>query len=273
MTEGQKQIGRNEHQARAANELVSIEGERTLLVGDDRLAVLCECGDASCHDPLVMSVDEYEGIRSHPSRFAVIRGHEFPEAENVVVDHDEYMIVEKFGDAGTIADATDPRHHLKTCRVVIVDDTTEIRYLLKMLLAIEISCTIVGEAGNGATAIEVVDALQPEVVVLDLEMPTMDGWHALPHLRRVSPTSHVIVFSGAQMDARLEKRLKNLGADRFVPKGGDPTIIIDAIRDVSLGGRDRRFAEDESPGGGRSPGADARSGPGRREGDIHEPGG
>jgi DNA-binding NarL/FixJ family response regulator len=118
-----------------------------------------------------------------------------------------------------------------------------------MLLAVEPSCTVVGEAGNGAEAIEVVDATQPELVVLDLEMPTMDGWHALPHLRRVAPSTHIIVFSSTEVDPRLEKRMINLGADRFVRKGGNPSLIVNAVRDIALGGRARFF--DDNSGVGR----------------------
>ncbi|MCW2949862.1 MAG: putative two-component system response regulator [Thermoleophilia bacterium] len=195
-----------------------------------------------------MSVDDYEEIRSEPDHFAVLVGHEILDAERVIAERESYLIVEKYGDAGRVATAGDPRNHLKTCRVVVIDDTPEIRYLLKMLLAIEPSCTVVGEAGNGAEGIDVVDQTKPELVVLDLEMPTMDGWHALPHLRRVSPTTHIIVFSSTETDARMEKRLRNLGADRIVKKGGDPNIIMDAIRDIALGGRDRTFDGGERAG-------------------------
>lgn len=243
MTERQKQVGRNENEARTANEVVSVTGEKARLQGHETLAVLCECGDSDCHEPVEMTVDEYEEIRSEPAHFAVLSGHEILDCERVLATHPGFLVVEKFGAAGEIAGASDPRHKLTTCRIVVVDDIPEIRYLLKMLLAIEPSCTVVGEAGNGAEAIEVVDALQPEVVVLDLEMPVMDGWHALPHLRRVSPTSNIIVFSSSEMDARLEKRLSNLGADRFVRKGGDPSIIMTAVREVALSGRDRQFPD------------------------------
>ncbi|MCW2971759.1 MAG: putative two-component system response regulator [Thermoleophilia bacterium] len=263
MSEHQKQIGRNEHDARASNELVSVQGERAALSGDSELAVLCECGDASCHKPLVMTVDQYEEIRAEPAQFAVLVGHEMPTAEDVVATRDGYLIVRKHGDAGVIANAGDPRNHLKTCRVVLVDDIPEIRFLLKMLLAAEPSCEVVGEASNGAEAIEVVDRTRPELVVLDLEMPVMDGWHALPHLRRVAPTSHIVVFSSAAIDGRLEKRLTNLGASRFVRKGGDPAIVIQAIREVAQAGRDRTFATAGEGGRTAGTGADV----GRREGD------
>jgi len=260
MSEHEKQVGRNEHEARASNELVSVEGEQADVAGPATLAVQCECGDRSCHEQLSMTVSEYEEIRSESAHFAVLAGHELLDCERVVAAHDGYLIVEKFGDAGRVADASDPRDHLKTFRVVIVDDIPEIRYLLKMLLAIEPSCTVVGEASNGAEAIEVIDSTRPELVVLDLEMPVMDGWHALPHLRRVSPTTHIIVFSSTVVDARLEKRLTNLGADRFVPKGGDPTIVMEAIRDIALSGRDRSFSDNNGDGRDPEPAASATNG-------------
>ncbi|MCW2955438.1 MAG: hypothetical protein JWO69_307, partial [Thermoleophilia bacterium] len=161
MTESQKQVGQNEHEARAANEIVSVEGERDRVPGHGALAVLCECGDRECHLPLAMSVDDYEEIRSEPDYFAVLDGHEIPDAEHIVERRDDYLIVQKYGDAGRVATAGDPRNHLKTCRVVVIDDIPEIRYLLKMLLAVEPSCTVVGEASNGAEGIEVVDRTKP----------------------------------------------------------------------------------------------------------------
>lgn len=248
VSERQKQVGRNENEARAANEVVSVDGEQANLGGHETLAVLCECGDSHCHKPLVMTVDQYEAIRGEPAQFAVIDGHEILDCERVIATHDGYLVVEKFGDAGQVASDADPRNSLTTCRVVVVDDIPEIRFLLKMLLAVEPSCVLVGEAGNGAQALEVVERTQPEVLILDLEMPVLDGWHALPHLRRASPTTNIIVFSSTEVDARMEKRLRNLGANRFVRKGGDPIVIMEAIRDVALSGREREFADDTDSG-------------------------
>lgn len=244
MTERQKQVGRNENEARTANEIVSVDGEQANLQGHETLAVLCECGDPKCHEPVGMTVDQYEEIRSEPAHFAVIEGHEILDCERIVRTHEGYLVVEKFGDAGDVASESDPRNRQVTCRLVVVDDIPEIRYLLKMLLALEPSCTVVGEASNGAEAIEIVEKTQPEVVVLDLEMPILDGWHALPQLRRVAPTSNIIVFSSTEIDTRLEKRLTNLGATRFVRKGGDPSLIVEAIREVAQSGRDRKFSGD-----------------------------
>lgn len=243
MTERQKQVGHVENDARAANEVVSVDGEEANLAGSARLAVLCECGDASCHDPLNMTVDEYETIRSHPKQFAVLVGHEIPDCEKITSAHEGYLVVEKFGDAGGVAGSEDPRNTLTPCRVVIVDDTPEIVYLLRIVLSMETSCTVVGDAENGALGIDLVAELQPEVIVLDLEMPVMSGWDALPELRRIAPTSHIIVFSSAPIDARLEKRLLNLGASRFLPKGGDPSVLSAAIREVATSGRDREFSD------------------------------
>ncbi|MCW2927118.1 MAG: hypothetical protein JWM86_1086 [Thermoleophilia bacterium] len=245
MSERQKQVGHVESDARAANEVISVDGEEANLAGSALLAVLCECGDAKCNEPLTMTVDEYEDIRAHPSHFAVLVGHEMLDCERISMAHEGYLVVEKFGDAGDVADASDPRFSLKPCRVVIVDDTPEIIYLLRIVLSMEPSCTVVGDAEDGAEALTVVERLQPEVIVLDLEMPVMDGWHALPLLRRMAPTSHIIVFSSAHLDARQHKRLVNLGSDRFIPKGGDPSVLASAIREVATSGRDRQFAPGE----------------------------
>lgn len=240
MTERQKQVGRNENDARTANEAVSADDSS----GTSTLSVVCECGNEKCDKPIEMSVDEYEVIRSEPAHFAVLDGHEILDCERVIASYDRYLVVEKFGDAGDVASEADPRNKLTTCRVVVVDDIPEIRYLLTMLLALEPSCTVVGEASNGLEAVRIVNELQPEVVVLDLEMPVMNGWEALPLLRGASPTTNIVVFTSAEVDGRMEKRLRNLGADRYVRKGGDPTIIVSAVTDVATSGRDRMFSAD-----------------------------
>jgi CheY-like chemotaxis protein len=242
MTREQEEIGRIENEARFSNETVSVAGEDAHLIGKDALAILCECGDRSCHEPLVMNVDEYEQIRSQPAQFAVIAGHELPIAERVVVRHEHYLIVEKYGAAGMVADAADPRNHLKTCRVVVVDEVPEVRQLLTLLIAAEPSCMLVGEASDAEEAVELVMRTQPEIVVMDLGPDTMEGWQTLYYLCRSSPTTHVIVYSSAAIDVTLEKRLVNIGADRIVRKTGDPGAIMHALRDVALSGRDRSFS-------------------------------
>src|SRR2546423_12928653 len=70
---------------------------------------VCECADDTCVERFVMTVDAYEKIRAHPARFPVLPGHEVPGVERVVERHEGYFVVEKLGEAKTIATSLDPR--------------------------------------------------------------------------------------------------------------------------------------------------------------------
>src|SRR5438105_4531011 len=71
---------------------------------------LCECGDASCSDPVTMTGAEYEIVRAEGTHFVLAANHENPELDLVVAEHDRYTIVQKrFGEAARIAYARDPR--------------------------------------------------------------------------------------------------------------------------------------------------------------------
>ena len=102
-------------------------------------------------------------------------------------------------------------------RVVIADDTSDIRALLRMSLEADGRFEVVGEAGDGVETISVVSNTQPDVVVLDLAMPVMDGLQALPEIRRRSD-ARVLVLSGFEathMSLEATKR----GADAYIEKG------------------------------------------------------
>jgi hypothetical protein len=81
------------------------------LAGDvAHLELLCECADPSCIEVMVMSVGEYEAIRSSPVRFPVKPGHADPDFERVIEENGgRYVVVEKFGDAAEVARQLDPR--------------------------------------------------------------------------------------------------------------------------------------------------------------------
>lgn len=116
-------------------------------------------------------------------------------------------------------------------RVVIIDDTPDLRDLLRIALS-RGGFDVVGEAGDGARGIEVVKAHRPDVVLLDLAMPVMDGIEALPTIRRLCPDAKIVVLSGfgaQQMSARAVAA----GADGYVQKGAPLTTILDYVRDVS----------------------------------------
>jgi DNA-binding NarL/FixJ family response regulator len=114
-------------------------------------------------------------------------------------------------------------------RVVIVDDQPDIRLLLGTRLALEPDISVVGEASNGAEAIQRARETAPDAIVLDLQMPVMDGFTAVPVLRTINPGTRIVLFSGVgdPSDERLEGPAK---PDGFVRKGADLRILIEALR-------------------------------------------
>jgi hypothetical protein len=70
---------------------------------------LCECADTNCVEVIEISIAEYEAIRSSPVQFPVKPGHDYPEFERVVEEHEHYAVVEKFGEAARIVAKLDPR--------------------------------------------------------------------------------------------------------------------------------------------------------------------
>ncbi|HJS70704.1 MAG TPA: response regulator transcription factor [Gaiellaceae bacterium] len=112
-------------------------------------------------------------------------------------------------------------------RVLVCDDSPQIRELVRIVLELE-GNEVVSEAENGREAVDEAERLQPDVVLLDLSMPVMDGLEALPEIKRVAPEARIIVLSGFDND-RLVSQALALGADHYVPKGGDPNEIVDAV--------------------------------------------
>ena len=70
---------------------------------------LCECADTNCVEVIELSIAEYEAIRSSPVQFPVKPGHDYPQFERVVEDHEHYAVVEKVGEAARIVARLDPR--------------------------------------------------------------------------------------------------------------------------------------------------------------------
>ncbi len=114
-------------------------------------------------------------------------------------------------------------------RVLIVDDVPDLRFLLRIQLETDAEMTVIGEAGDGAEAIDRAEALRPDVVLLDLAMPVMDGVEALPKLRRCVPDARIIIISGFGGE-RVRPQLLALGADAYVEKGVPTQDLLAAIR-------------------------------------------
>ena len=124
-------------------------------------------------------------------------------------------------------------------RVVLADDTRDIRLLLSLALELAGGFEVVGEAGDGSEAIEQATVHQPNVVLLDLAMPVLDGLQALPQIREHAPDSLVVVLSGFGAEAMGEEAVR-LGATTYVQKGVNPTELAEQLRALV---RDRTAAQ------------------------------
>ena len=116
-------------------------------------------------------------------------------------------------------------------RILLCDDTRDILLLLGAEFDLHPDLEVVGEAVNGREVISLAEAEQPDVIVLDLAMPEMDGLEALPELRQVAPRAKIIVLSG--FEARgLASKVMELGARRYVEKGTPASDIAGLVREV-----------------------------------------
>jgi len=123
-------------------------------------------------------------------------------------------------------------------RVVIIDDTEDLRFLLRTALT-RAGLEVAAEAADGRAGIEVVREEQPDVVLLDLAMPVMDGRAALPHLRSAAPSARIVVLSGFGADLVSDEMLA-LGADGYIEKGHPLRGIVRYVEEAAATPRDAR---------------------------------
>jgi DNA-binding NarL/FixJ family response regulator len=109
--------------------------------------------------------------------------------------------------------------------VVIADDVAGLRRLLRIALEESRSFEVVGEAADGVEAIMAAEQLMPDLMLLDLSMPRMDGLEALPRLRLVAPPMRLVVLSGLS-EEHMGPKAVELGADAFFEKGMAPHELV-----------------------------------------------
>ncbi|MEA2169176.1 MAG: hypothetical protein QOF76_2476, partial [Solirubrobacteraceae bacterium] len=125
-----------------------------------------------------------------------------------------------------------PAVQQRVLRVFLCDDTPELRRLVRRAIDAEDDLDVVGEADDPVDGLPLIESLQPEVVLLDLSMPRMDGLEALGHLARIVPDTAIVVFSGLRGDA-LASKAHALGADAFVEKSAPLPDLIEAVREAA----------------------------------------
>jgi len=116
----------------------------------------------------------------------------------------------------------------------VVDDHPVLRDGLVAILSTQAGFEVVGEAETGREAVLLAAELQPDIVMMDLEMPGMDGVEALKQMRDRDPDVHVIVFTAYDTDDRIVAALQ-AGAQGYLLKGAPRDQIFEAIRVVNAG--------------------------------------
>jgi CheY-like chemotaxis protein len=114
-------------------------------------------------------------------------------------------------------------------RAVVIDDTRDIRELLSLVLT-RSGMEVVGEASDGQAGVEVVRAERPDVVLLDLAMPVMDGVEALPIIRELVPDARIIVLSA--FAGAVKQQVLDWGADGYLEKGTPLKKVVAYIEET-----------------------------------------
>ena len=120
--------------------------------------------------------------------------------------------------------------------IVVADDHPVVRQGLRAVLEAEPGFSIVGEAGDGRHAVELVDNLRPHVLVLDLMMPGLSGVEVSRQVHQRSPVTRVVILSMYDNEAYVLEALRN-GAAAYVLKGAGASELIHAIYEVLAGRR------------------------------------
>jgi DNA-binding NarL/FixJ family response regulator len=121
--------------------------------------------------------------------------------------------------------ADDPRN----LRILLADDHVTVRQGLKMLIESQGDMTVVSEASDGTAAVEQARTLRPDVVVMDISMPGMNGLVATRTLKSIQPDSVIVILTRHGDDAYLQELLR-AGADGYVLKQSAASELVQAIR-------------------------------------------
>lgn len=119
-------------------------------------------------------------------------------------------------------------------RVALADDHAEMRVALRLLLSLSKEIEIVCEAGNGQDAVDCVKRLQPDVLVMDIHMPVLDGFEATKQITELSVPTRVILIS-TDVGRFVARRAAAVGAKGYIPKDQVAESLLAAIDLVNRG--------------------------------------
>jgi len=123
---------------------------------------------------------------------------------------------------------------MKRIRILLVDDHAVVRQGFKMILAAQTDMEIVGEAGNGREAVELAESLKPDIVVMDVAMPELNGIEATRRLSTSSPHTRVVALSMHKDNVYIREILR-AGARGYLLKDSVAADVVNAIRAVARG--------------------------------------
>jgi len=123
---------------------------------------------------------------------------------------------------------------MKQIRILIVDDHAVVLKGLQMIMNTEPTIQVVGEAKNGHEAVSQVKNLQPDIVLMDLVMPQVDGLEAMVEIKHEYPNVKIIVLTTFEDDARIRSAME-VGADGYLLKDADGESLLQAIHAVQRG--------------------------------------
>lgn len=118
-------------------------------------------------------------------------------------------------------------------KILLVDDDPNIRRGVRMRLALEPDFSVVGEAGDGWEALRLARELQPDVVVMDIRLPSLDGLSAAERLRSSQPSCAIIILT-LYDEPFNRQRAEQVGAAAFIPKHKTDGQLVNTIRNVIL---------------------------------------
>ena len=126
---------------------------------------------------------------------------------------------------------TPQRDRVRVTRLLIVDDHAVVRQGLQQMFATVPGIEVVGVAADGCQAIIQAHRLRPDVVLMDVEMPEVDGIEATRRITATRPTSRVVILTASDDESRIQDALR-AGATSYVPKHSDPDHVVRAVQDA-----------------------------------------
>ncbi len=119
-------------------------------------------------------------------------------------------------------------------RTLLADDVFDLRFMVKLALERSGKFEVVAEAENGREAVEMTEQLKPDLVLLDISMPELDGLEALPQILDACENCKVVMLSGFEA-SRLGPAAMELGATGYLEKGVPPSELVDRLLEIMNG--------------------------------------